>query len=118
MFKEDKDTNVNTMLEGYNLDQPVLNPIDSQDRLSSQSVGLFHQMTSNFFNEMTDDNAMSGDACVRIEQWLSQYNLKELEGLNQVAKQHFLYEGTLYTTNFTEPLSYQGSAFLKLPKFP
>ncbi|RYM43868.1 molybdate ABC transporter substrate-binding protein, partial [Acinetobacter baumannii] len=24
---------------------------------------------------------------------------------------------TLYTTNFTEPLSYQGSAFLKLPKF-
>ncbi|MCC8263813.1 hypothetical protein LNP41_17770, partial [Acinetobacter baumannii] len=22
---------------------------------------------------------------------------------------------TLYTTNFTEPLSYQGSAFLKLP---
>ncbi len=24
----------------------------------------------------------------------------------------------LYTTNFTEPLSYQGSAFLKLPKFP
>ena len=25
---------------------------------------------------------------------------------------------TLYTTNFTEPLSYQASAFLKLPKFP
>ena len=24
----------------------------------------------------------------------------------------------LYTTNFTEPLSYQASAFLKLPKFP
>ncbi|MFX6315125.1 hypothetical protein ABTF93_19050, partial [Acinetobacter baumannii] len=24
---------------------------------------------------------------------------------------------SLYTTNFTEPLSYQGSAFLKLPKF-
>ncbi len=30
----------------------------------------------------------------------------------------FLPEITLYTTNFTEPLSYQGSAFLKLPKFP
>ncbi|MCA4177011.1 hypothetical protein LDY30_08835, partial [Acinetobacter baumannii] len=29
-----------------------------------------------------------------------------------------LYEKSLYTTNFTEPLSYQGSAFLKLPKFP
>ena len=24
----------------------------------------------------------------------------------------------LYTTNFTEPLSYQASAFLKLPEFP
>ena len=28
------------------------------------------------------------------------------------------YKLTLYTTNFTEPLSYQDSAFLKLPKFP
>ncbi len=27
-------------------------------------------------------------------------------------------EISLYTTNFTEPLSYQDSAFLKLPKFP
>ncbi|MFX5652313.1 hypothetical protein ABTE15_16605, partial [Acinetobacter baumannii] len=30
----------------------------------------------------------------------------------------FLYNFSLYTTNFTEPLSYQDSAFLKLPKFP
>ncbi|EZI55333.1 tonB-dependent siderophore receptor family protein [Acinetobacter baumannii 25442_5] len=29
-----------------------------------------------------------------------------------------LMASSLYTTNFTEPLSYQGSAFLKLPKFP
>ena len=29
-----------------------------------------------------------------------------------------MYDFTLYTTNFTEPLSYQDSAFLKLPKFP
>ena len=29
-----------------------------------------------------------------------------------------LYKAALYTTNFTEPLSYQDSAFLKLPKFP
>ena len=28
------------------------------------------------------------------------------------------YNFSLYTTNFTEPLSYQDSAFLKLPKFP
>ena len=29
-----------------------------------------------------------------------------------------LKDSSLYTTNFTEPLSYQDSAFLKLPKFP
>ncbi|MCG9251451.1 hypothetical protein MHJ28_16340, partial [Acinetobacter baumannii] len=29
-----------------------------------------------------------------------------------------VYKKPLYTTNFTEPLSYQDSAFLKLPKFP
>jgi len=32
--------------------------------------------------------------------------------------EELLYISPLYTTNFTEPLSYQGSAFLKLPKFP
>lgn len=31
---------------------------------------------------------------------------------------HLCYKNALYTTNFTEPLSYQDSAFLKLPKFP
>ena len=31
---------------------------------------------------------------------------------------NFLSFIALYTTNFTEPLSYQDSAFLKLPKFP
>ena len=37
-------------------------------------------------------------------------------GKSIIAK--ILYFISLYTTNFTEPLSYQGSAFLKLPKFP
>ncbi len=36
----------------------------------------------------------------------------------EVLTLQILNEGALYTTNFTEPLSYQGSAFLKLPKFP
>jgi len=31
---------------------------------------------------------------------------------------HLAFLFALYTTNFTEPLSYQDSAFLKLPKFP
>ena len=34
-------------------------------------------------------------------------------GLNKINPKN-----ALYTTNFTEPLSYQDSAFLKLPKFP
>jgi radical S-adenosyl methionine domain-containing protein 2 len=37
---------------------------------------------------------------------------KQLKNIINLAKK------SLYTTNFTEPLSYQGSAFLKLPKFP
>ncbi|MGZ2049019.1 Crp/Fnr family transcriptional regulator, partial [Acinetobacter baumannii] len=37
--------------------------------------------------------------------------------LNELLKEHPYY-WSLYTTNFTEPLSYQDSAFLKLPKFP
>ncbi len=42
--------------------------------------------------------------------------LKELEAENTRLKK--MYAEALYTTNFTEPLSYQDSAFLKLPKFP
>ncbi|OLV83777.1 hypothetical protein BS437_17055 [Acinetobacter baumannii] len=37
---------------------------------------------------------------------------------NQAYVSQDIIEKPLYTTNFTEPLSYQGSAFLKLPKFP
>lgn len=39
-----------------------------------------------------------------------------IEEVTRFLEQHP--QGSLYTTNFTEPLSYQGSAFLKLPKFP
>ena len=35
-----------------------------------------------------------------------------------LVQQKILSADSLYTTNFTEPLSYQDSAFLKLPKFP
>jgi hypothetical protein len=37
---------------------------------------------------------------------------------NKRLKDSILSLKSLYTTNFTEPLSYQDSAFLKLPKFP
>ncbi len=37
------------------------------------------------------------EACARIEHWLSQHSVEELEELNQIAKQHFLYEGITFT---------------------
>ena len=37
---------------------------------------------------------------------------------SDIMKEAELTYSSLYTTNFTEPLSYQDSAFLKLPKFP
>ena len=40
------------------------------------------------------------------------------QGKDGRKEQYTFRELPLYTTNFTEPLSYQGSAFLKLPKFP
>ena len=43
--------------------------------------------------------------------WLSIADMKQGRYLNNTNE-------SLYTTNFTEPLSYQDSAFLKLPKFP
>ncbi len=48
-----------------------------------------------------------------LEDWV--LSVMEKLGYLGIAFLMFL---ALYTTNFTEPLSYQGSAFLKLPKFP
>ena len=99
MFKEDKDTNVNVLLTGYKtaLQQQVLRHGNSLDRLSKQTHGFFQQLNSRFFNEMTDGLATCGEACVYIEQWLSQHSLQELEILNRAVKQHFLYEGITFT---------------------
>ena len=54
--------------------------------------------------------------------WVDWFNKKRVHNaLGYVSPFEFeamYYDKTLYTTNFTEPLSYQDSAFLKLPKFP
>lgn len=62
-----------------------------------QDHSLFEQLQSKFFNEMRDDQSLSGNACAHIEQWLSNHSLDELKALNQVAKEHFLYEGITFT---------------------
>lgn len=63
----------------------------------SKINGLFQQLKSHFFNEMTDDQTMSGETCSKIEHWLSQHSIDELKLLNQAAKDHFLYEGITFT---------------------
>lgn len=63
----------------------------------SKTGGIFQQFKSHFFNEMTDDQSMSGETCSKIEHWLSQHSIDELKSLNQVAKDHFLYEGITFT---------------------
>ena len=45
-------------------------------------------------------------------------NLIEQRKWNELGDVDKVKNISLYTTNFTEPLSYQDSAFLKLPKFP
>ena len=49
------------------------------------------------------------------------YNLEQNKNFLKFIDDDFKLEDkniSLYTTNFTEPLSYQASAFLKLPEFP
>ena len=50
--------------------------------------------------------------------FLKHYIPNLLHIIQYIGALYLMYIGSLYTTNFTEPLSYQGSAFLKLPKFP
>ena len=59
----------------------------------------------------------------QVQDFLRRINQNDRQSLlkyNQVTDENFMIESniSLYTTNFTEPLSYQDSAFLKLPKFP
>ncbi|WP_439647594.1 TonB-dependent siderophore receptor [Acinetobacter baumannii] len=70
--------------------------------------------------EVTKDNTLQkGTALANIPKnsfnLLNIYEFQDgpLQGLGLGINQK-----SLYTTNFTEPLSYQDSAFLKLPKFP
>ena len=63
----------------------------------------------------SSDNEQDYDQIIEIKR------LNFFIGKNNAGKSRFLrnlFKSPLYTTNFTEPLSYQGSAFLKLPKFP
>ncbi|MGE8560807.1 MAG: circularly permuted type 2 ATP-grasp protein, partial [Acinetobacter sp.] len=73
--------------------------ISTADKAKNHSKinGLFQQLKSHFFNELVDDQTISGETCSKIEHWLSQHSIEELKSLNQAAKDHFLYEGITFT---------------------
>lgn len=58
---------------------------------------ILQQLQSNFFNELRDDQTIAQDMRLKLEHWLSQHNVDELNALNDVAKNHFLYEGITFT---------------------
>ncbi|SSU41611.1 heat shock protein 90 [Acinetobacter baumannii] len=85
---------------------------------------MTHSLYSNpeiFLRELISN---ASDACDKLrfeginhpEYYENDPNLHVRISLNKEDKT--LTISALYTTNFTEPLSYQDSAFLKLPKFP
>ena len=92
MLKETNDS-----VEGIAKEHKQPATIQDAKRTQVQAHYLFQQLKSEFFNELRDDQSMSGEVCAKIEHWLSQYHLDELKGLNEAAKAHFLYEGITFT---------------------
>lgn len=97
MLKEDmQDTTSKTVLENYTSTVNNIGATALEKAATIKSYALFEHLKSNFFNEMRDDHAVSGQACQQIEQWLSLHTIDELKALNNQAKEHFLYEGITF----------------------
>lgn len=100
MLKENQDTNVTPTLESFNTTATIGSSFTDKDTVgtsTSKPLQILQQMASKFYNEMRDDPNITGQAGLRIEEWLSQHTLDELNVLNQLAKEHFLYEGITFT---------------------
>ena len=95
MLKEDQVTNPNI----HNVRSEMMTQLSTFGHADTavQNTSLFEQLQSKFFNEMRDDKSMSGEACRHIEDWLGMHSLESLKSLNQMAKEHFLYEGITFT---------------------
>ena len=96
MLKENRNTTSNG-IEGYEAKLVNTSVSTLKNLPLARGHALFNQFNSDFFNEMRDSKTVAKESCQRIEQWLSQHTLDELKQLNQVAKQHFLYEGITFT---------------------
>lgn len=114
MLKETLDTNSPKEHYSENFTLPVIEQTDTQTTRAIQqqtsqiqevaqfmdvqqpTQHLLKQMDSIFFNEMTDDQALSPETAEKIEDWLSKHSIYELEKLNESAKAHFLHQGITF----------------------
>src|SRR5690606_34400792 len=100
MLKGNRDTNVIEKIDNFSSQNLGKNFIEAKTATVSTTANpqlLFQQLSSKFFNEMQDEQVMSSQASQRLEEWLSQHTLDELNALNQVAKEHFLHHGISFT---------------------
>ncbi len=97
MLKGNQDTNVIETIDKFSSQNIGKNFIDTKTTAVSTTTNpqlLLQQLSSKFFNEMQDEHVLSSQAGQRLEEWLSQHTLDELNALNQVAK------GTFFTSRY------------------
>jgi uncharacterized circularly permuted ATP-grasp superfamily protein len=99
MLKDSQITESNVAVEGLVKDSVMhcATRTPSHSSASPKVNSLLQQLSSQFFNELCDEQSMSGAAYQHIEAWLGQNSLDELKALNQAAKEHFLYSGITFT---------------------
>lgn len=100
MLKESQDTNTITTVENHTAADLSKNFTDTTAlniSIKHSPHFLYQEISSKFFNEMRDHQVMNSQAGQRLEEWLSQHTLDELNQLNEVAKEHFLYDGITFT---------------------
>lgn len=79
------------------IEEPEVNaPQMHSTTIEKNSIHLFEQFKSQFFNELVDDQTLPKETTEKIEFWLAQHSLEELHQLNGHAKKHFLYEGITF----------------------
>ena len=72
------------------------NQLSMQIEKQHTAQHLLKQTNSIFFNELTDDQVLSPEVANKIEDWLSKHSICELEQLNKLAQEHFLYQGITF----------------------
>ncbi|MCJ9076089.1 response regulator receiver domain [Acinetobacter baumannii] len=80
--------------------------------IDNEKEAYYPQKPTNFFHPFKADIQQLTDA-IKVD-----HENIHIKDITQWFGSKIVLKLALYTTNFTEPLSYQDSAFLKLPKFP